>query len=105
MSQSLSRALDLLDLVSRGVDSLDALATRVDVHKTTVLRLLQTLESHGFVTRDSAYRYHVGSAVFSLAQTALEGRDVRRVAAPTLQKLGAATGQTIHLAACIHGSV
>jgi DNA-binding IclR family transcriptional regulator len=105
MSQSLSRALDLLDLVSRGVDSLDALATRADVHKTTVLRLLQTLESHGFVTRDSAYRYHVGSAVFSLAQTALEGRDVRRVAAPTLQKLGAATGQTIHLAAYDGGTV
>jgi DNA-binding IclR family transcriptional regulator len=105
MSQSLSRALDILAFVSRGVDSLDSLATAAGVHKTTVLRLLQTLESHGFVTRDSAYRYHVGSAVFALAATALEGRDVRRVAAPTLQKLGAATGQTIHLAAYDGGVV
>ncbi|MFF1571585.1 IclR family transcriptional regulator [Leifsonia sp. NPDC058292] len=105
MSQSLSRALDLLDFVSRGVDSLDALAERAGVHKTTVLRLLQTLESHGFVTRDAAFRYHVGSAVFSLAQSALEGRDVRRVASPTLQALGASTGQTVHLATYESGTV
>lgn len=105
MSQSLSRALDLLDLVSRGVDSLDALASAAEVHKTTVLRLLQTLESHGFVTRDGSYRYHVGSAVFALAQTALDTRDVRRVAAPTLQTLGATTGQTVHLAAFDGGAV
>ena len=105
MSQSLSRALDLLDLVSRGVDSLDALAAEAGVHKTTVLRLLQTLEAHGFVTRDSGYRYHVGSAVFSLAQTALDGRDVRRVASTTLRGLGASTGQTVHLAAYEGGTV
>ncbi|WP_223693227.1 IclR family transcriptional regulator [Leifsonia poae] len=99
MSQSLARGLELLDLVSRGVDSLDTLAAATGVHKTTVLRLLQTLESHGYVTRDVSYRYHVGSAVFGLAQTALDTRDVRRVAAPTLRALGATTGQTVHLAA------
>lgn len=98
MSQSLSRALDLLDLVSRGVDSLDALASAAAVHKTTVLRLLQTLEKHGFVSRDAAYRYHVGSAVFALAETALDTQDVRRAATPILQALGASTGQTVHLA-------
>ncbi|WP_431278957.1 IclR family transcriptional regulator [Leifsonia poae] len=105
MSQSLSRALDLLDLVSRGVDSLDALATATGVHKTTVMRLLQTLESHGFVSRDAAYRYHVGSAVFVLAQTALDTRDVRRVAAPIIRALGASTGQTVHLATYDDGVV
>jgi DNA-binding IclR family transcriptional regulator len=98
VSQSLSRALDLLDLVSRGVDSLDALASAAAVHKTTVLRLLQTLEKHGFVSRDAAYRYHVGSAVFALAETALDTQDVRRAATPILQALGASTGQTVHLA-------
>ncbi|WP_271176626.1 IclR family transcriptional regulator [Leifsonia poae] len=105
MSQSLSRALDLLDLVARGVDSLDALADAAGVHKTTVMRLLQTLDAHGYVTRDASYRYHLGSAVFALAQTALDGQDVRRVASPTLQSLGAATGQTVHLAAYDDGTV
>jgi DNA-binding IclR family transcriptional regulator len=105
MSQSLSRALDLLDLVSRGVDSLDALAEAAGVHKTTVLRLLQTLEAHRFVTRDTSYRYHVGSAVFALAQTALDAQDVRRVASPALRSLGAITGQTVHLAAYEGGTV
>ena len=105
MSQSLSRALELLDLVARGTNSLDALAAATGVHKTTVMRLLQTLDAHGYVTRDSAYRYHLGSAVFSLAQSALDGLDVRRIAAPTLQALGAATGQTVHLAAYDAGVV
>ncbi|MFF1876732.1 IclR family transcriptional regulator [Leifsonia sp. NPDC058230] len=105
MSQSLSRALDLLDLVSHGVDSLDALASAAGVHKTTVLRLLQTLEAHGFVSRDAAYRYHVGSAVFALAETARDTQDVRRAAAPTLRALGASTGQTVHLAAYDGGTV
>lgn len=105
MSQSLSRALDLLDLVSTGTDSLDALADAIGVHKTTVLRLLRMLEQHGYVTRDSGYRYHVGSKVFTLAQTALDARDVRAVASPVLHALGVATGQTVHLAAYDGGTV
>lgn len=105
VSQSLSRALELLDLVANGTGSLDALADAVGVHKTTVLRLLRTLEEHGYVTRDAEYRYHVGSAVFQLAQTSLDSRDVRGVASPVLRALGADTGQTVHLAAYDAGTV
>ncbi len=98
MSQSLSRALDILDLVARGVGSLDALTKEVGVHKTTVLRLLQTLEDHGFVTHDSGHRYRLGSAVFSLAESALSAQDVRTAASTALRQLAAETGQTVHLA-------
>lgn len=105
VSQSLSRALDLLDLVSTGTSSLDALSDAIGVHKTTVLRLLRMLEQHGYVTRDSEYRYHVGSAVFVLAQRSLDSRDVRAVASPVLHALGASTGQTVHLAAYDGGTV
>ncbi|WP_348789651.1 IclR family transcriptional regulator [Leifsonia sp. NPDC080035] len=105
MSQSLGRALDILDLVSRGVRTLDALAAEVGVHKSTVLRLLQTLEERGFVGRDSAHRYHVGPAVFALASTALDAQDVRAAAAPALRALAAETGQTVHLATYQDGIV
>ncbi|MGN6762955.1 MAG: IclR family transcriptional regulator [Leifsonia sp.] len=98
MSQSTGRALDLLDLIAHGVVGLDALATRLEVHKSTVLRLLQTMEDRGYVTHDSAHRYSVGPAVFALASAALDAVDVRAVAAPALRELGAETGQTIHLA-------
>ena len=105
MSQSLARALDVLDLVSRGVATLDALAEEVGVHKTTVLRLLQTLEQRGFVGRDSRHRYHLGPAVFALAESALDARDVRTAASPALRDLAAATGQTVHLATYQDGVV
>ena len=105
MSQSLGRALDLLDLVSRGVGTLDALAAEVGVHKATVLRLLQTLERRGFVSHGSGHRYHVGPALFALASTALEAQDVRAAAARHLRSLAAETGQTIHLAAYQDGVV
>lgn len=98
MSQSVARALDLLELVARGVRTLDALSEELGVHKSTVLRLLQTLESRGFAGHDAAHRYHVGPAVFALASDALDAVDVRAAAAPILRELAAATGQTVHLA-------
>lgn len=105
MSQSLARALDVLDLVSRGTATLDALAEEVGVHKTTILRLLQTLEARGFVGRDRSHRYHLGPAVLALAENALDARDVRTAASPALRELAAETGQTVHLATYQDGVV
>lgn len=105
MSQSLSRALDLLREIVSGNNSLDGMSQVIGVHKTTVLRLLNTLEEHGFVTRDGAFRYHLGRAMFDLTQTALEDQDVRNVASSHLRALGNATGQTVHLAAYDDGAV
>ncbi len=105
MSQSVARALDILGLVARGVRSLDELAEELGVHKSTVLRLLQTLESRGFAGHDATHRYHVGPAVFALASDALDGVDVRAASAPILRELAASTGQTVHLATYQDGVV
>ncbi|QNE36125.1 IclR family transcriptional regulator [Leifsonia shinshuensis] len=105
MSQSVARALDLLDLLSRGVRTLDALSAELGVHKSTVLRLLQTLESRGFAAHDTEHRYRVGPAVFALASDALDAVDVRAAAAPILRALAADTGQTVHLATYQDGVV
>jgi DNA-binding IclR family transcriptional regulator len=99
VSQSLDRALQLLDLVAGGMATLDELATEVGVHKSTVLRLLQTLGERGFVGHDSAHRYHLGPAVFALSERALESRDVRVAVGQILRELAARTRQTVHLAA------
>ena len=98
MSQSLSRALTILGELGEGAKSLEQLATRLDVHKSTVLRLLRTMESERFVRRDAGHRYMLGSRLFELANRALEQRDVRTVARPHLSALNSSTGQTIHLA-------
>ena len=105
MSQSLSRALRLLTELAEGPRSLDDLATLLDVHKTTVLRLLRTLEEDRLVYRDAAYRYHLGAGLFALSSRALEQRPVRATAAPHLAALNRETGHTVHLAAYEGGEV
>jgi DNA-binding IclR family transcriptional regulator len=105
MSQSLDRALVILSELAKDAKTLDQLAEQIDVHKSTVLRLLRTLESHHFVRREGARYYRLGSALFDLASQALEDRDVRRSSQPALAELNARTGHTIHLATYEDGEV
>ena len=100
MSQSLARALQLLDLLGEGGRSLDELAESLGVHKTTVLRLLRTMEDDRFVRRDDNHRFFLGSRLFELGTSALEQRAIRDIALPHLESLGRRTGgQAVHLAA------
>ncbi|WP_329570866.1 IclR family transcriptional regulator [Kitasatospora sp. NBC_01266] len=105
MSQTVSRALALLAELAEGERSLEQLAALLGVHKTTALRLLQSLEESRLVYRDGEYRYHLGAGLFALSSRALEQRSVRRAAAAHLAALNAATGQTVHLAALEGGEV
>ncbi|MCU1528841.1 MAG: Transcriptional regulator, IclR [Frondihabitans sp.] len=98
MSQSLGRALQLLVTLETGPKSLDELASVAMVHKTTVLRLLRTLEADRFVVHDEHHRYALGSRLFALANSALAQRDVRSVTRRHLEALNQSTGQTVHLA-------
>jgi DNA-binding IclR family transcriptional regulator len=90
--------LSLLTELAAGPKTLDELADTVDVHKSTVLRLLRTLESRRFVQRPDPRHYRLGTALFDLANRALEDRDVRRGVAPALRGLNELTGHTVHLA-------
>jgi len=105
MNQTVTRALDLLGALQDGARTLDECAERLGVHKSTVLRLLQTLEAQRFVTHDAQHRYRLGSRLFDLAGAALAQRDVRDVARPHLERLNERTGQTVHLAAYESGDV
>ncbi|GGB19284.1 IclR family transcriptional regulator [Flexivirga endophytica] len=100
MSQSLARALQILAELDAGGRSLDELARSLEVHKTTVLRLLRTLEDDRFVRRDDNHRYFLGSRLFELGTSSLEQHTIRDIALPHLENLGRQTGgQAIHLAA------
>ncbi|MFB6892321.1 IclR family transcriptional regulator [Kitasatospora sp. NPDC056327] len=98
MSQSVDRALTLLGSLGDGPVTLEQAATSIGVHKSTALRLLRTLEEHGFVHRLSDRRYRLGGRVLSLAQRALQEIDVRQVAAPHLAALNDRCGCTVQLA-------
>jgi DNA-binding IclR family transcriptional regulator len=105
MSQTVDRALRILTDLGAGPKSLDQLSTLLDVHKSTALRLLQTLESQGFARHDEQHRYRLGPRVFALAQQALDELDIRRLVAPHLASLNQAHGHAVHLASYVDGVV
>lgn len=105
MSQTVSRALLLLNQIAEEPQSLGMLADRISVHKSTALRLAASLEEAGFVRRREDGKYVLGSGLFHLASKALETFDVRDIARPHLTRLNHMCGHTVHLASLISGDV
>ena len=105
MSQAVQRAIEILEFLSEGPRSLSDTAGRFDVHRSTVLRQLQTFEDAGFVLRRANGHYSIGPKVISIAQQALDGLDLPAVAHDEIRKLQAKTGNTIHLAQLVESTV
>lgn len=105
MSQAVQRAIEILDFLAEGPKSLSDTARRFDVHRSTVLRQLQTFENAGFVLRRANGHYSIGPKVISIAQQALDGLDLPAVAHDEIRKLQAKTGNTIHLAQLVESTV
>jgi DNA-binding IclR family transcriptional regulator len=105
VSQTVDRALRILIDLGTGPKSLDQIAELLGVHKSTALRLLQTLEQQGFTRHDEHHRHRLGPRLFALGQQALDDLDLRRTAGPHLAALNQLHGHTIHLAEYIDGAV
>ncbi len=105
MSQTVKRAIEIVELLSESPASLGEVADRLGVHKSTALRLLQTLETGGFARRGDDGRWLVGIRLIGIGQQALASLDVRTVAAPHLRRLGELCGHTVHLAQLIDHEV
>jgi DNA-binding IclR family transcriptional regulator len=71
------------------------IARRVDLHKSTVSRILSILEGDDLVERDAETgRFRLGLGIIGLAGPLLANLDVRRAAYPALQELTRRTGET-----------
>ncbi len=85
--QSVERAFAILDAVSGRPSGVTAIAQRVGLPKSTVARLLSTLEAVDAVERTDGSRWRVGSGVASLAGTASPERSLVAVARPYLTRI------------------
>ncbi|MFQ4147554.1 IclR family transcriptional regulator [Arthrobacter sp. LAPM80] len=71
------------------------IAQRVDMHKSTVSRILATLEQEDLVERDSeSRRYKLGLGLIAVAGPLLAELEERRVAYPVLRQLTERTSET-----------
>jgi IclR family acetate operon transcriptional repressor len=99
--RAVERALDVLLCFTRQTPelSMTQIAEQVGIHKSTVHRLLATLENKRFVQRNpDTGMYRLGIRLLQMAYLTLEQNDLRRVAAPFMRSLGEQYQENIHLA-------
>jgi IclR family transcriptional regulator, KDG regulon repressor len=99
--RSVERALDILLCFSleKPTYSLTQIAEHVGMHKSTIHRLLSTLEAKRFVSRSKTTgMYQLGFRFIELASVMLQDNDINRWAQPYLQHLAVLSGETVDLA-------
>jgi IclR family transcriptional regulator, KDG regulon repressor len=99
--RAVERALDILLCFTREepVRSLTQIAESIHMSKTTVHRLLATLENKRFITRDKVTGlYRLGFRFIEMASLVLQDVELHRWAHPYLQRLSNEYGETVDLA-------
>ncbi len=71
------------------------IAAQVGLHKSSISRIMATLEQERIVTRDENTRkYSLGLGLIAVAGPLLANLDVRRISFPILEELARETGET-----------
>lgn len=99
-TQTLIRGLRLLEAMAEQTRSIGVaeLSRRLDLPKSTVQRLLRTLEQEGWAqtSRDPTTRWLLSSRLSVLCTAVDSAHGLREAALPHLAALGALSGETIH---------
>ena len=93
MVQSLERAFAILSAVADRPAGVSALATQLELPKSTVSRLLSSLEALGAVERVDGRRWGVGPGVEALVGPAPLERSLAALARPELSRLVESLGE------------
>ncbi|WP_240434452.1 IclR family transcriptional regulator [Streptomyces sp. YIM 130001] len=98
--QSVDRAVSILQvLAARGPSGVTDIAEALEIHKSSVFRLLATLEARGLVEQDNERgRYRIGYTMVELAGGVTKGDDLSLLSRPVCRELAAAVGETVNLA-------
>jgi DNA-binding IclR family transcriptional regulator len=98
--QSVDRALVVLEILAKaGQAGVTEIATALDVHKSTVSRLIAVLESRGYVEQVSGRgKYRLGFAIARLARASSGHLDLRRLGQDVCDGLTDDLGETTNVA-------
>lgn len=98
--QSVDRTLSILELLSdyeKGL-GITEISEKVNLHKSTVHRLLNTLMVKGYVQQnEDTNRYKLTLKLFELGSKKVEKMNIVNVARPLLKELMEKTNEVIHL--------
>lgn len=97
--RAVERALDILLCFTESTElGLTEIASKVSLHKSTVHRLLASLEGRGFVLRDaSTDKYKLGFRIWELSANLSQTDDPAIILLPEMERLRDELGETISL--------
>jgi IclR family transcriptional regulator, acetate operon repressor len=104
-TRTVERALALLAAVcdGGGANLVDT-ARECDLAPSTALRLLRTLETTGFVSKDAFGLYRPGSRIIQLGAQALSNESLIDLARAAMEELATETGESVYLSVEGHRS-
>ncbi|MGN1230860.1 MAG: IclR family transcriptional regulator, partial [Anaerotignum sp.] len=95
---SLDNALSILNLfVTYPELTPNEISSLSGINKSTVFRMLVTLESRGYLLRNDANKYRLGLKLFTLGQLVYSRAELVSIIHPYLEKLTKETGESSHL--------
>lgn len=100
-NQSIKRAVEIMHLftVKENCLGISEISRKIGLHKSTVHRILVTLESEGWLVKDEeSGKYMLGLRLLSLSNAILENLNLRKIVKPVMKKLSKNTGETVVLA-------
>jgi len=99
-SRAVSKALEALEFLQSASNSLsmNEIAQRLKLSKTSAFRLLKTLETTGHIAQDGRGQYKLAPGIYAVTPTQWLSKLVR-VALPHMQALTHETTETVSLAA------
>ncbi len=106
--RAVERAIAILKAFSPADPELGVtdLGRKLGLHKSTVHRLLVTLEQEGFVRQNPGTgRYRLGLPLLELGSVVITTMEMRQVARPYLEEVHRVCGETVHLGILDEGEV
>ena len=97
---SVNRAISILQVLAlRGPTTVTEIATELNVHKSTIFRLLSTLDARGLVDQNGTRgRYQLGYGVVQLAAGATRQMDLSVISRRVCEALAEEVGETVDIA-------
>lgn len=97
-TRTVERALALLATIcDRGGANLVDSARDCELAPSTALRLLRTLETTGFVSKDQSGTYRPGSRIIQLGAQALSNESLIDLSGEAMEELATETGESVYL--------
>jgi DNA-binding IclR family transcriptional regulator len=96
-TRTLTRGLDVIDVVSQGNTALQDLATELGLPRSTAHRLASALVERRYLKFIRGVGYSLGPRLLELGYVTSQQTSLQRVAREYLEGLADATGDTVHL--------